>query len=90
MSNVSDLNEWNEYCDGELSTGRPQWFKMWCEKYAAALDIENLDNDLTPTESQTVVRTRAYLGWKDNCNIPAVSVYTVSGENITSKEVGRL
>lgn len=50
--NTNELNEWNEYCDGELSTGRPQWFKVWCDKYATALDIENLDNDLTPKEKE--------------------------------------
>lgn len=50
---VSDvLNEWNEYGEGDLSTGRPQWYKMWVDKYATALDIENLDNDLTPTEKE--------------------------------------
>lgn len=55
MSNVSDvLNEWNEYSDGDTSNGRPQWYKMWCEKYAAALDIENLDNDLTPKEKDVL------------------------------------
>ena len=29
-------------------------------------------------------------GWKDNSNIPAISVFTVSGEVIASKEVGKL
>lgn len=29
-------------------------------------------------------------GWKDNSTIPAVSVYTVSGEHLQSKEVGTL
>ncbi len=29
-------------------------------------------------------------GWKDNSNIPAISVFTVSGETIASKEVGKL
>lgn len=53
MSNIDELNEWNEYSDGETSTGRPQWFKLWCEKYATALDIENLDSDLTQEEKET-------------------------------------
>lgn len=48
--NTDNLNEWNEYGDGETSTGRPQWYKLWCEKYADALDIENIDKDLTPEE----------------------------------------
>lgn len=57
MSNVSDvLNEWNEYSDGDTSNGRPQWFKLWVDKYAAALDIENLDNDLTPKEKDVLFR----------------------------------
>lgn len=29
-------------------------------------------------------------GWKDNSNIPAISVYTVAGETIEGKEVGTL
>ena len=29
-------------------------------------------------------------GWKDNCNVPAISVYTIAGESIESKEVGKL
>lgn len=50
--NTENLNEWNEYGEGELSTGRPQWFKLWVEKYACALDIEHLDTDLTPKERE--------------------------------------
>ena len=29
-------------------------------------------------------------GWKDNSSIPAVSVYTLTGEELESKEVGRV
>ena len=54
--NTNDLNEWNEYGDGETSTGRPQWYKLWCEKYADALDIENLDKDLTPKEKNELFK----------------------------------
>lgn len=54
--NMSDLNTWNEYCDGDTSTGRPQWYKLWVEKYATALDIENLDDDLTQTEKDILFR----------------------------------
>lgn len=54
--NTNDLNEWNEYSDGETSTGRPQWYKLWCEKYADALDIENLDKDLTPEEKNELFK----------------------------------
>lgn len=38
---------------GLLSDGRPGWYKFWVEKYATALDIENLDADLTPKEKET-------------------------------------
>lgn len=34
----------------EIESGRPQWFKLWVEKYATCLDIENLDEDLTDEE----------------------------------------
>jgi len=54
VGNIEELYQYNEFCDcdGETSTGRPQWFKVWVEKYATALDIENLDDDLTPKEKQ--------------------------------------
>lgn len=54
MENISELYQYNEFCDadGETSTGRPQWFKVWVEKYATALDIENLDDDLSTKEKQ--------------------------------------
>ena len=29
-------------------------------------------------------------GWKDNCAIPAISVYTVAGEVLECREVGKL
>lgn len=54
--NTDNLNEWNEYGDGETSTGRPQWYKLWCEKYADALDIENIDKDLTPEEKDVLFK----------------------------------
>lgn len=53
---VDELNEWNEYADGELSTGRPQWYKLWVDKYVAALDPENLDKDLTPKEKDALFK----------------------------------
>ena len=49
---ASDLNEWNDVESGDLSNGRPQWYKLWVEKYATALDIENLDDDLDPEEKE--------------------------------------
>lgn len=54
--NTDNLNEWNEYGDGETSTGRPQWYKLWVEKYADALDIENIDKDLTPEEKDVLFK----------------------------------
>ena len=52
-----DTNYLNEYNDPEcpntsIGEGRPQWFKLWVDKYVAALDIENLDADLTQTEKR--------------------------------------
>ncbi len=41
--------EFNAY-DEEQDAGRPTWFRCWCEKYANALDIYNLNNDLTQEE----------------------------------------
>lgn len=49
---ISTLSNYNEYHNGDMVTGRPQWFKLWVDKYATALDIENLDNDLTPQEKR--------------------------------------
>lgn len=49
---ISTLSNYNEYGNGDMVTGRPQWFKLWVDKYATALDIENLDNDLTPQEKR--------------------------------------
>jgi len=37
--------------DGEdIPDGSPQWFKLWAIKYADALDIDHLDDDLDPEE----------------------------------------
>ncbi len=36
------------FSDGQ--TGRPQWFKLWADKYADVLDIDNMDEDLSPEE----------------------------------------
>ena len=57
MSKVGEvLDEWNPSGEGDTSTGRPQWFKLWVEKYATALDIENLDNDLTAEEKELLFK----------------------------------
>ena len=54
MVDTDSLNEWNgedgEYRYTEIEEGKPQWFKMWGEKYAIALDIEHLDEYMTPKE----------------------------------------
>lgn len=50
---IENLNEWNgekEDLQGMFTNGRPQWFKLWVEKYATALDIEHLDEDLDPLD----------------------------------------
>ena len=49
---VEELYEYNPYEEGDLSNGRPPWFKLWGEKYADALDVDNLDEDLTQQEKQ--------------------------------------
>lgn len=52
---IDRLNEWNDDPDcreTNIESGRPQWFKLWGEKYADALDIENLDADLNQKEKQ--------------------------------------
>ena len=57
MLDISHLNEWNEEnVWNTIESGRPQWFKLWVEKYAVALDIEYLDEDLTPEQKEIVFR----------------------------------
>lgn len=51
---IDSLNTW-EPCrehNIEIEPGHPQWFKLWVEKYATALDIENLDEDLDDEEKR--------------------------------------
>lgn len=40
------------YDGEEIPAGRPQWFKLWGCKYADALDLENLDLDLSAKEKE--------------------------------------
>lgn len=47
---IEQLYEWSELEEGDLANGRPQWFKCWALKYADALDIDFLDDDLTQKE----------------------------------------
>ena len=58
MSDISDLNMYEDYRKEirgtEIEPGRPQWYKFWVEKYATALDIENIDRDLDPEEKETL------------------------------------
>ena len=49
---IDELYRFNEAESGDMANGRPQWYKLWVEKYATALDIENLDVDLSPKEKQ--------------------------------------
>ena len=58
---IEELYHYNEEClgdyeSGEYSTGRPQWCKLWADKYAVALDIENLNNDLSEKEKDDLFR----------------------------------
>ena len=53
MIDTDNLN-WNEGGASLIDNGKPQWFKMWGEKYATALDIENLDRDLKDHEKQAL------------------------------------
>ena len=48
---IEELYKYNDDVE-DTSNGRPQWYKLWVEKYATALDIENLDSDLTPEEKR--------------------------------------
>lgn len=41
---------------GLFSDGRPQWYKFWAEKYAIALDIEHIDEDLNPKEKNELFK----------------------------------
>ena len=56
MVDADQLNEWQDpdYPNSSIEQGRPQWFKLWAEKYADALDIENLDADLSQAEKQVL------------------------------------
>lgn len=60
MVDTDYLNDWQgesgECRYTEIDAGRPQWFKMWVEKYATALDIENLDDDLTQKDKEILFK----------------------------------
>ena len=60
MVDTEYLNEWqgdNGECRyTDIEQGKPQWFKLWVEKYATALDIDNLDTDLTPPEKDKLFK----------------------------------
>lgn len=48
-----NIDHLNEYLNGSFADrGHPQWFKLWADKYADALDIENLDNCFTAEEKE--------------------------------------
>ena len=52
MIDTDYLNEWNNAESGDLITGRPQWFKLWAEKYSVALDIDFWDEEYTDKEKK--------------------------------------
>lgn len=58
MVDADQLNEWQDpdYPNSSIEQGRPQWFKIWAEKYADALDIEHLDEDLDAQEKDILFR----------------------------------
>lgn len=49
---IEELYQYNDAESGDLANGRPQWYKLWGDKYADALDIEHIDEDLTPEEKE--------------------------------------
>lgn len=53
--NIDKLNDWEESCCMSCEN-RPQWFKLWADKYIDALDIINLDKDLTPEQKEEVFK----------------------------------
>lgn len=53
---MDELYRFNDAENGDMTNGRPQWYKLWAEKYATALDIENLDIDLTPAEKDKLFK----------------------------------
>ena len=60
MVDTDYLNDWQgesgECRYTEIDAGRPHWFKMWVEKYAIALDIDNLDTEYTPAKKDEVFK----------------------------------
>lgn len=44
------------YMDSCCGNGRPQWYKCWAEKYANALDVENLNTDLSSAEKEELFK----------------------------------
>lgn len=56
--NTSELYEWNntDEMEPEIESGKPKWYKLWVDKYFDAIDIENLDEDLTPEEKEILFR----------------------------------
>lgn len=60
MSKTSELYMYNDTrldINGtQIDEGRPLWFKLWVEKYATSLDIENLDKDLTQKDKELLFK----------------------------------
>jgi hypothetical protein len=55
MTNTDFLNEWDNGILYEKD-GRPKWFKFWGEKYADALDIYHIDEDLSQSEKDKLFK----------------------------------
>lgn len=56
IENLYNDGLYGQDTSGLFSDGHPQWYKFWAEKYALALDIEHLDEDLTPGEKDELFK----------------------------------
>ena len=55
MGQIDDLNLWENGILYEKD-GRPKWFRFWGEKYADALDIFHMDEDLTQADKDKLFK----------------------------------
>lgn len=46
----------NEFQYESKLLGAPQWFKLWAEKYATALDVDTLEDELEQSDYEKVCR----------------------------------
>ena len=54
--NHDDMFQYNVDDYHANTEGKPQWFKLWANKYADVIDINNLDSDLKPDEKERLFR----------------------------------